>query len=240
MAVRRPAIRWVLLASQDRFSIRPEMLSFLLLQATVWLLGTARPGAARRLWLLVPLMLLWINVHSLFVLGVFAIGATLATRILAEHIPLPRAWREGTVLPRAIRDRMAIAAVLSIAVTVLNPYFVRGVASPFKLLSRFDSASIYAVIGEFQSPFRLWLPDLTIGAFQVLFLFGCGAVVAAGAASALGRTRNASDAVPAFGRARAPRARATHRSRRREGAPARRATGRLRPDAGGALHQLVS
>ena len=52
------------------------MVSFLLLQAVLWILMTARRNEGRALWLLVPIMLLWVNCHSLFIIGLFCIGFT--------------------------------------------------------------------------------------------------------------------------------------------------------------------
>src|SRR5262245_21452373 len=62
-----------ILASQDRFAIRPEMLSFPRLAGVLTVLASGR-----RLWLLVPLMVVWVNVHALFVIGVFAIVCAVA------------------------------------------------------------------------------------------------------------------------------------------------------------------
>lgn len=163
---------WVLLASQDRFTIRPEMLSFLLLQCVLWLLAAARADDGRRLWLLAPLMLIWVNVHALFILGVFAIACALL----------------GSGLSPPARRRLWVAAAAAMGATLVNPYFVRGTLFPFELLSRLGSSSPFQSIGEFSSPFASFFPDWTFGAFQLLFPFACIAVAAAGIASALGRS----------------------------------------------------
>jgi hypothetical protein len=177
---------WVLLVCQDRFAVRPEMVSFVLLQIVLWLLSTMRESDGRRLWLLVPLTLLWVNLHALFILGIFAVGCALGATLLAEYVPLPATWLEGAALPPHVRRRLWAAAALSAIAALVNPYLVRGTLFPFELLSRIGPSSPFRAIGEFRSPFAAWFPDATIGAFQALFIFGCVVVLAAVAVSILG------------------------------------------------------
>ncbi len=68
----------VLLVMQDRFTVRPEMVSFPLLVGLLSVLEFARTREGRGLWLLVPLMVIWVNVHGLFIIGVFAILCALS------------------------------------------------------------------------------------------------------------------------------------------------------------------
>jgi hypothetical protein len=64
---------FVVLAAHDRFAVRPELLSFPLLIGMLSILEHGRMHEGRRLWLLLPLMIVWVNVHALFVIGAFAI-----------------------------------------------------------------------------------------------------------------------------------------------------------------------
>ncbi len=170
---------WALLASQDRFVARPEMISFLLLQAVLWLLATARESEGRTLWLLAPAMVLWVNTHALFAIGAFCIGCAVIAALLADYAPLPPAWREATALPRRVRNRLLWAALLSAAATFAGPFLARGALFPFELLSRFGEDSPFSSIGEFQSPFSVWFADPIIGVYQALFLFSLAVVALA-------------------------------------------------------------
>jgi hypothetical protein len=170
---------WVLLLCQDRFVARPEMISFLLLQAILWLLARARENEGRYLWLLAPLMALWVNTHALFSVGVFCIACAVVAALLADYAPLPPAWREATALPRRARNRLLLAAALSAAATFASPYLVRGALFPLELLSRFGEDSPFASIGEFRSSFSAWFPDHILGTYQALFLFAIAAVALA-------------------------------------------------------------
>src|SRR5262245_6460803 len=57
------------LVAQDRFNVRPEMLSFPLLLVVLAILERARREEGRGAVWLVPVMLVWVNVHALFVVG---------------------------------------------------------------------------------------------------------------------------------------------------------------------------
>lgn len=170
---------WVLLACQDRFVARPEMISFLLLQVVLWLLATARENEGKLLWLLAPVMALWVNSHALFAIGAFCIGCAAVAALLADHVPLPPAWRGATALPRRVRNRLLLATALSAVATFAGPYLARGAFFPFELLSRFGEDSPFSSIGEFQSPFSVWFGDPILGVYQALFLFSLAAVALA-------------------------------------------------------------
>jgi len=57
------------IASEPRFEVRPEMLSYTLLAWVLYLLHRHAEGLGTRLWLLPPIFLVWVNLHGLFVLG---------------------------------------------------------------------------------------------------------------------------------------------------------------------------
>jgi hypothetical protein len=180
---------WVILIAEERFLIRPEMVSFVLLQALLWILMTARDNAGRRLWMLIPFMLLWVNSHSLFVIGLMCIFFSVAG-VLTARIPLmPRGWREGSSLGPTADRRLLVFAAAAAAVTLVNPYFLDGLLFPFKLMSRFDVANeAFQAIGEFRRPFSSFFPTFSISAYQVFFFFSI-AVVCIAAAIGLGGSR---------------------------------------------------
>lgn len=100
--------------ASGRFLPRPELPTFVLLAAVLWLLESDRArGGSRRLWAILPLQLVWANVHGLYVLGVFACGAHLAGALLA---PLAG---EAFDARRAVR--LAALTVGSVAVALVNP-----------------------------------------------------------------------------------------------------------------------
>ncbi|HET9232939.1 MAG TPA: hypothetical protein VFP10_02220, partial [Candidatus Eisenbacteria bacterium] len=65
-------------ASETRFEVRPEIVSYALLALLLHLLHRYAEGKPVRLWSIPALMLAWSNVHSLYVLGWLAMAAFLA------------------------------------------------------------------------------------------------------------------------------------------------------------------
>jgi len=178
---------WVLHICQARFVVRPEMFSFLLLQILLWLLATARESAGRRLWLLLPLMAFWVNLHALFVIGLFCIGCYVIAALLADYVPLARAWKEGSRFPPSARKRLLIYSGLSLVAVLANPYFIRGALFPFKLMTRFGASSPFSSIGEFRPSFTFWFPDLVMGSYQALLLMSAAVLLSALVLTALRR-----------------------------------------------------
>jgi tetratricopeptide (TPR) repeat protein len=146
----------------ERLSPRPEILTFFFLALTRWLLRRHAEGS-RRAWHLLPLVTLaWVNTEGLFVLGFGLMAARLLDR--------PR----DRVLWRAL--------ALSLAASLINPYFVQGALHPLVLFTRINhSLPIYsATIGEFMSPFidRALHPSVAVYPFYLgllaLGLLACG------------------------------------------------------------------
>ncbi len=174
-------VLWTLTVIYERFLIRPEMFSFVLVGLSLVLLARAHRDEGRSLWLLVPLMILWVNVHSLFIVGVYCIATAMVSCCLCELSVLPAVWRRSGHLGRAGSRRMLMWGSAALLATLVNPYFVEGVIFPFELLSRIDgSTRTFSVIGEFRPPFSGYFPTLVIGSYQVFFFFS-GAVVAVAA-----------------------------------------------------------
>ncbi len=170
---------WVAATVNERFLIRPEMASFPLLAAIQLVLAEGRTNAARLRWL-VPLMVLWANMHSLFILGVAAIGCAMAGAVVAALPLLPSGWRRDAEWPEAARRELFKWGAAAIAATLLNPYFLRALLFPIELMTRIDGSSpVYGVIGEFKPPFSGYFLTFALGSYQVfVFTFAALAVVA--------------------------------------------------------------
>jgi hypothetical protein len=193
---------WAILIAEERFQIRPEMVSFLLLQAVLAILMRARRNEGRTLWLLIPVMLLWVNCHSLFIVGLFCIGCAVAGALAARLPVLPPGWREASRLGPEATRRLLISAAAAALVTLLNPYLVEGVLFPFKLMSRLDASNAaFQMIGEFRRPFSGYFPTFSIGAYQTFFFVSLAVACAAAAADwrgANGRGASAQASPPGF------------------------------------------
>ncbi len=199
-----PVSAWALMLCmvfvvEERFAIRPEMVTFVLLALLLRILMRARLELGRRLWLLAPLMLLWVNSHSLFVIGLFAIACTIAGALVAELPLLPDAWRRASRWPPALRRKLLVHGLAAGAVTLANPYFAEGVAFPIQLISRIDgSSTVFRAIGEFRRPFSGYFTTFSITAYQAFFFLGFALLGLAGLTSLVARRRPGADAAGAL------------------------------------------
>ncbi len=149
----------VILVIHERFAVRPEMVSFPLLLGLLSILDFARRRDGRGLWLLVPLMVIWVNVHALFVVGAFA--------ILCAIVGAPSL-------------KLALWGLASIASAIVNPFGWRGVLLPAKLFTLIDKASpVFETIAEFRSPFEADVFGVAMGTYKVLLIAGTLSVLAA-------------------------------------------------------------
>ena len=147
------------LVAQDRFNVRPEMLSFPLLLIVLSILERARREDGQGAAWLVPVMLLWVNVHALFVVGAFAIVCAMVT---------------------TPSRRLALAGASALAVMLVNPFGWRGVIFPVKLLSRIDRSNpAFQSIAEFHSPFAPDVFGVAAISYKVLLALGIAVVVGA-------------------------------------------------------------
>jgi Flp pilus assembly protein TadD len=177
-----------LVASQERFNLRPEAVSFVLL-ALVFLLLDRRAESPRALWAIPPVMALWANTHALFAVGLAAIG------IVTIADPLERLLRRrpGDDLrgpgpgppgpPAAPRPwTLPAVALLSAAATCLTPYGGAGWTLPARLLfERIGSDNVYArSIAEFQPTLGGYGVTTAIAGFAVLATVVVVAGLAAG------------------------------------------------------------
>jgi hypothetical protein len=95
--------------------MRPQLFTFTLLAALVWLLASDSYRRAGRLWLAVPIMGLWANFHGGYIAGLGALGAYAAVASI-EAILESRDWRRVA--------HLSLIVVASVLATLVNPYGV--------------------------------------------------------------------------------------------------------------------
>ncbi len=168
------------LASEPRFEAGPELLSWLLLALTLWLLhryaalmeearSADAPGRAGRILRALPLLVfVWVNVDSLFGLGWLAMGCCVAGLWLASRRPDLRlaAWSGGAV-----------------AATLIHPNGWRGVAASLGLAGSSTLEPLAGSANASASPFQLLLtgpmppyPRAAIACYLILVLLSLAAL----------------------------------------------------------------
>lgn len=111
------AVLW----AANSLSLRSLLLSILFYIVEIYLLLAAeRHGEAKKLWWLVPIFVLWANVHIQFVYGLFVLGL-FAVAMTISHFGSQRSTR---ILPPTIAPQIAwkLLGACTLA-TLVNPYF---------------------------------------------------------------------------------------------------------------------
>ena len=142
-----------------RFVVRPEIATYLLV--LVFLEQLDRMGRGRwprGLWALPVLQVLWVNLHTLFVLGP-------VVTLLYCFVALARDLRRRAAGSGPVDPRPALLAVLVVAACWVNPYGTAGALFPVQLFREIHKGGyIGNWIVEFQSPvstpLALWGADL--------------------------------------------------------------------------------
>jgi hypothetical protein len=139
-----------MLAARARFTFRPDLVSLLLTVLVARAVLSHHPGGeeggetgVRGLLWLVPLQLLWVNLHGYFITGPLIVLAVAAARALAG--------REQ----RAVAARLAVVGALMLSACLVNPAGLEGLLHPFAILADLDAhADFYRqAIIEFRPPF---------------------------------------------------------------------------------------
>src|SRR6185369_15312169 len=119
-------------ASFPLFGVRPQMLTLLL--ASVYIVLLERFDR-KRVWWLVPLMLLWVNLHAGWALGLALISFYIVRAVLDGE------WND--------RKQLVIVLLICTAVVPLNPNGFHMFTYPYETLT---SPSMAAFIQEWASP----------------------------------------------------------------------------------------
>ncbi|MEO8026450.1 MAG: hypothetical protein ABI823_08250 [Bryobacteraceae bacterium] len=127
-------------ASSIHFLARPHIFTLLFLVIALWMIEADRRSPSGRIWWLVPLTILWTNVHGGFLVIVAVLGVLVAGSAL-EAMLFRKTWEPV--------KRYAILAGSCAAATLVNPY---GYQVHVHIVSYLRSDWIRNFIQEFQSP----------------------------------------------------------------------------------------
>jgi hypothetical protein len=132
----------------NAWEMRPHLMSWLLGAVVLLILEAYTRGRRRWLGLAPVVMVLWVNLHSVFILGLVILGSYVAADVVT-------ALRQR----RAVDRRLLITAAVALACCLINPYHAKALVLPFQQLADLQGGSVFksAVSGtsEFLSPFRL-------------------------------------------------------------------------------------
>lgn len=121
------------LASVERFAVRPEAATLACLTALLALLD--RQLTWRVVAAVVGLQVVWANCHALSVLGLLPIGAALGAGLAARMLPLPDAWRAANARTPIELRQLGGALAGALVAEACTPFGLRGAIYPLYLLS---------------------------------------------------------------------------------------------------------
>lgn len=128
------------LFAKPSVGVRPRELTFLFLAIFLFCLARHRVGARSPLWLLPILMLVWVNSHGLFVLGLALLGAYGGVALLEWRLarrPFPRV--------------LVITGVACVLAACVNPWGPAMLVYPFGYYFGAENVS-FSQVTEFASP----------------------------------------------------------------------------------------
>lgn len=127
------------------WSPRPQMVSFALSAALLYVVYLYQQRQADRLWLIPVLMLLWGNLHAGFSIGYILLGGVVAGEALA-NVFTPQA--EMALGWGRVR-RLVLVTLVSLVVLVINPYGLQLYTVPFATV---NIGALQEFIQEWNSP----------------------------------------------------------------------------------------
>lgn len=133
-------VLWTAVVRPALWAPRPQLFTFLLFAVYLYVLFVYKREGRARLWLLPPLMALWVNLHAGYVIGLFLIGLFVAGEVLNRLTRRP-----------AARIKPLLLAGLAAAVAALaNPNTYAALLYPFTYAGTSNASMRF--IAEWQSP----------------------------------------------------------------------------------------
>ncbi|MBM4043400.1 MAG: hypothetical protein FJ290_33350 [Planctomycetes bacterium] len=119
-------------AARFRFTLRPQVVGLLLTGLYLYLLERWRGGGCRCLLILLPLQVLWANIHGSAILGCGLVAAYAAAETLKQH---PRFHITDSRLKSAIGNQQLamlwLCALSLLPLTLVNPHGLGILSLPF-------------------------------------------------------------------------------------------------------------
>lgn len=154
---------WGCAIALGSINVRPQMVTALFVAVFALLLTRYRQSELKLFWSLPLLMVLWVNLHGGYIIGLALLGVTVAGELLARIMGRPSA---------PLRPLLAASAV-SAAATLVNPHGIEALWYPFTYAGTANASMRY--IAEWQSPdFHQPLALIFGGSLLLAIVLGVG------------------------------------------------------------------
>jgi tetratricopeptide (TPR) repeat protein len=160
-------------ASTSRFNIRPDMFSLFFFVLYLYFLRFYIDK--RRIWLLVPLQVIWTNFHGYFFLGPLLILLFIIAEFLRRKIKsLPGQWETEFALTDIANRRLKKIFLFILLACIINPAGLKGALYPFDiakglLLGR--AQVFFRDIQELQSTLLVGKHLTNFGYYKLIIIF---------------------------------------------------------------------
>lgn len=142
----------VIASSRLHWLARPHVFSLLLLVVWYRLLDSFQKGERKHLYPLLPLMLLWVNLHGGYVAGFLLLAIFWVGNVMLVRFPAG----SGKESAREKARILGVTALACLGVSLINPYGYHILSFPFRLIS---NQYLMGIVNEFMSPnFHLFMP----------------------------------------------------------------------------------
>ncbi len=128
---------------QIQIQFRPQLFDYIFLSALLALFARARSRGRSPLWVALPMMVLWANLHGGFFIGIVVLG------LYAGAAGMQDVW-EGRGLSRGLR--LGLLTLACLLVTLINPY---GIADWWIVVHTLRNPYTMGAGAEFQSFFHV-------------------------------------------------------------------------------------
>jgi hypothetical protein len=145
------AVAILLQVEQPMFTLRPQMIGYILLLLTLISLDLFKQGRLKTLWFFPVLFLMWVNTHGSFVLGLFFVACYLVGGLFQFELGNIRADRWSGAQGR----HLMLVTILSTAAIFVTPYGVRLVTYPFQLMHN-QPINVFFVVEWRQLDLSTW------------------------------------------------------------------------------------
>jgi len=147
-------------------NVRPQLYSIVLFVVFYWIVWQFRERRRDLLWMLPPLMALWVNLHGAFLLGIGLLGLVWGCEIVRRVL---RPGGNGTgkdVLEPAALLKLGLVLVLTTLACLLNPVGVRMLNLARELQA---NPSVQLFVAEWQIP-DIHSPEMLLSFYAPLFM----------------------------------------------------------------------
>ncbi|MBI2843764.1 MAG: hypothetical protein HYX78_10225 [Armatimonadetes bacterium] len=138
------------LAAAGVSEMRPQVFSFVFFAVFVLILQRFYERGGKIIWVLPPIILIWVNLHAIFLMGLVLIAIETAIAVIS-----PPEWAKASARPRlASAGPLAAVGVVSALLALINPNGTAPYVYPFHVLGHPAASSLTV---EWKSPdFHTW------------------------------------------------------------------------------------